>query len=106
MFSVLLNSCCIIAFLVQISCITYDYIYPEHPVSTTFRQDLDKIEFPIVFKVCVVPGFDAAEVRREGYRGATGFFNGRSIYNGSILGWGGHKKNIGKIKSANGSNQV
>ena len=104
MLSVLLNSCCIIAFLVQISLITYGYIKPEHPVTETYIQDLDKMEFPVVFKVCVIPGFDVSAVKREGYRGATGFFDGASLFNDSILGWGGHVDGFGKTKSSNGSN--
>ena len=104
MFSVLLNSCCIIAFLVQISFITYGYIKLEHPVTKTYRQDLDEIEFPVVFKVCVIPGFDDSAVKKEGYRGATGFFDGKSRFNDSILGWGGHVDGFGKTKSSNGSN--
>jgi hypothetical protein len=104
MLSVLLNTCCIIAFLVQISFITYGYIKPERPITETFRQDLDEMEFPVVFKVCVIPAFNDSAVKKEGYRGATGFFDGKSRFNDSILGWGGHVDGIGKPKSSNGSN--
>ena len=95
MFVVFLNFCCIIAFLVQISFITYGYIKPEHPVTKTFRKDLDMMEFPVVFKVCVLPGFDASAMKKEGYRGATVFFDGKSLFNDSILGGGGHVDGIG-----------
>ena len=104
MFLVFLNSCCLIAFLVQIAFITYENIKPEHPVTETYRQDLNEMEFPVIFKVCVIPGFDASAMKREGYSGATGFVDGKNLFNDSVLGWGGHVEDVGKPKSSNGNN--
>ena len=99
----LVNIGCIIAFLVQISLITYDYLLPDQTITDTYRQELDQIEFPVNFKICVIPGFNDSMLRQEGYPDTPGFFHGKSHFNGSIFGWGGHYENTEKRKSSKGN---
>ena len=102
MFLFVVNSCCFIAFLLQFFFITYDYLKPNHTVTESYKLGLNKMKFPIVFKICSVPGYDLSAISNAGYYGVYGFFDGKSHFNGSIIGWGGHTENFSSIDSSIG----
>ena len=101
-FWLIINILCILAFLVQISLITYGYLVPDKTHTFSYKQDLHQMEFPVLFKICVVPGFNDSQLKKEGYVGATGYFRGESRFNTSHFGWGGHYENRNKTKPSKG----
>ena len=102
MFVLLSNICCIIAFMVQALIITLNYLHPNQTTTDTFRHDLVEMDFPVISKICVVPGFNDS-VKRHGYAGTNDYFYGISKFNDSIIGWGGHFDGGKKRKSSDGN---
>ena len=95
-FMIFINICCVSAFLVQIFLITYDFLLPNETVTSTYKQDLDKITFPSIFKICIVPGFNDSMLSSQGYSSVSSYFDGQNIHNESNFGWGGHSKEKNK----------
>ena len=56
--------------------------------SKTFLNELDS--FPVVFDFIVKPGFDVEKLNETGYKDELDYFFGRSKFNSSVFGWGGH----------------
>ena len=83
-------ACCFCCFIVQISILAKDELYPNLPGSHKEEKHLDDIEFPILFKLCINPYLDALQLHKAGYRNMFHYFTGRSRFNGSIYGWAGH----------------
>ena len=52
--------------------------------------NLEHIEFPLLIKICMVPGFNEAAIREAGYNESWYYLYGQSKFNGSIFGWAGH----------------
>ena len=59
---------------------------------------LSEIEFPLIFKVCMKPGFDDQALNDMGYANNMAYFTGQSRFNSSIFGWAGHTPD-GKVLS-------
>ena len=89
--------------MVQVLIITLSYLNPDQTVTDTYRYDLVEMDFPVIFKICVVPGFNDSEVKRHGYAGTNDYFYGTSKFNGSIIGWGGHFDGVKERKSSDGN---
>ena len=51
---------------------------------------LEDIEFPLVIKICTVPGFNQTALHEAGYEDTWKFFLGQSRFNESVFGWAGH----------------
>ena len=47
-------------------------------------------DFPVVFKICITPGFDAKNLKFVGYSSVYNYFAGESRHNSSLIGWAGH----------------
>ena len=47
-------------------------------------------DFPVVFKICIQPGFAAETLKTVGYSDIHSYFLGESLYNRSLIGWAGH----------------
>ena len=94
--------------LIFISCfvhaifIAYDLICPTDTVLRFEQRNLDDIEFPIIFKVCITPGFNISELQEAGYKSIWYYFTGTSKYSENIYGWSGHTENGSTISSAKG----
>ena len=73
----ILKLACSIAFLMQISGSIYSQLDPKETVAKTVRADLNNIDFPVAFKVCMKPSFNTAEVEKVGYTYTYSFFAGR-----------------------------
>lgn len=54
------------------------------------EKQLKNLQFPIMFKICMKPGFNTTALKEEGYAGISEYFLGRSRFNSSVYGWAGH----------------
>ena len=81
------------AFIVHISFIG-NKVFTELPNLQVFKKQLKDIEFPLIFRVCAnqVQNGDA-KFQKYGYRNFDDFFRGKSMFNQSLFGWGGHMSN-------------
>ena len=89
----LVHLLCGLAFLVQLKSVFIDFMEPTVFNTLVEKKDLTEIDFPIVFKICVKPGFNISALEEAGYRtnlGPLGYFLGASAYNLSYHGWAGH----------------
>ena len=85
-----LNLCCILLFCWQTSGILSEWVHPSKTITRTTKKKLDKIEFPILFKICLNPGLNQTAIQEEGYLFDINYFTGESKFNGSLYGWAGH----------------
>ena len=51
---------------------------------------LKDLTFPIIFKICMKPGFKTTALKEEGYAGISEYFLGQSRFNNSLYGWAGN----------------
>ena len=59
---------CVIAFLVQITTLADEMINPIQTVVNTRRMNLSQLEtFPVVFKLCIQPGYNQTAIWDAGY---------------------------------------
>ena len=90
---------CSLAFTWQVYGIMRKWINPSHTTTDITKKRLEQVqEFPIIFKICPDPGFNATLLFEEGYNGTDSYFGGWSKFNGSIYGWAGHTETLG-VKS-------
>ena len=47
----------IVIFIAHVGYIIHELIYPEFPEIVNYKKNLNEIEFPIVFKICVREAF-------------------------------------------------
>ena len=99
---IIIQASCFIAFTLQIVIIANNQINPSQTISHLEERSLDSIEFPVLFKICIKPAFNIAELHRVGYDSIWAYFTGQSSYNKSVYGWGGHHKNGSSIASVAG----
>ena len=88
---------CFIAFLSQLFSLISSHIHPTQTLTRIEKKDLHGIPFPVLFKICIKPGFDRDELRNAGYKHAGRYFLGESRFNSSVVGWAGHLPD-GRIK--------
>ena len=93
---------CLLAFLTQISILIYDMINPTRTLTATQKVDFADIEFPLVFKVCIKPGYNETELRKLGYRNSLAYLAGMSMFNKSTFGWAGHSGEGGIVSNVSG----
>ena len=80
-----------LAFLVQFTSIVQDLL---HPSQTTIRIQEHKVtDIPILFKICVNPGFNLTKIKEEGYTNTYYYFLGQSMYSNTSYGWSGINNN-------------
>ena len=95
---------CVVAFMVQTTTLIASMINPKETLIKTQMMDFDEIDFPLTFKICVKPGFNITELRALGYANIAAYFEGRSRFNRSIIGWAGHTAD-GQVASNVSGNQ-
>ena len=81
---------CVVAFMVQTTTLIANMINPKETLIRTQIKDFDKIDFPLTFKICIAPGFNTTELKALGYWNSFAYFQGRSRFNASTIGWAGH----------------
>jgi len=78
------------AFLtVQLANVLEGYIKPQTTQTWEEYARLDDMEFPLVIKICVMPGFNQRALREFGYEDTFPYFLGRDEYDNvnSTYGW-------------------
>ena len=91
------------AFLtIQLARVFEDYIKPQTTRTWDEYARLEDMEFPLVVKICVIPGFNQTAVREQGYYDTFSYFVGRDHYanDTSTYGWAGHTNDSGTVNEA------
>ena len=96
---VFVHTICIAVCIIQVIILTRGLIQPTQTVVNTVRMNLTKIRFPLVFKICIKPGFNGSEIVNAGYKSRYWYFRGQSMYNSSIYGWAGHTTGGGVVSN-------
>ena len=92
-----------VAFIIHISYIFYFIVYPTLPEIKNYKKQLNEIEFPIAFQLCVEERANSTKrYNQVGYSDAWTFFYGQSKFNSSIYGWAGHMENGSTFESTQG----
>ena len=94
----LVHLICGLALLVQLKSVFINYMEPTVFNVVVEERDLQDMDFPLVFKICVKPGFNNTALEEAGYNTTFGpleYFLGRSKYNRSSYGWAGHTATSG-----------
>ena len=74
----LIHTCFIFAFLIQLFSIVIDLLHPDQTTTSIQEQKLQ--ELPILFKICINPGFNIEKLREQGYSSNYRYFLGKSRY--------------------------
>ena len=94
-----------LAFILHVSILVNNKLYPDLPDIQHYKKDLKEIDFPIAFKFCIEEKNNHKsneKYRHLGYNDLFYFYYGRSMFNDSIVGWAGHTKNGSTIGSVEG----
>ena len=86
----LANLVCTVVLTIQLVNVLKGYIQPT--ITRTWEEEvpLEDIEFPLVIKICIIPGFNQTALHEVGYEDTWNFFLGKSRFNDSVFGWAGH----------------
>ena len=90
---VVVNAICALILTFQLCIVLDGYINPS--VTHTWEKDVrleDIKEFPVVFKICVIPGFNSTALNEVGYNDSWSYFLGKSRFDNSTYGWAGHSE--------------
>ena len=90
----IINFACLVIFIVQALELVIQYRNPQFTTTSVEYRRLMEIEFPILFKVCVNPGFNSDKLSQYGYSDLVGYFHGKSSKGSSVIGWTGHPSNV------------
>ena len=104
-----INAIFFILFITHLSIICYQSLNPIVPSIRVFKEDLDKIDFPINFKVCVHELENiTARYQKVGYRDSYFFYMGISKFypRPFVGGWYGHTKDNKTLGSLEGCTNV
>ena len=100
---IMIDMILVITCSIHICFISYNIFSPEFPVIREYKKDLKDIDFPISFIFCVKESKDKnTRYQKYGYRDVTDYFEGVNMFNNSIVGWSGHRKNGSTFESAEG----
>ena len=95
---IVIHLACVAAFLVQIGSVLEGYMVPTLVNSQVEQKVLEDMEFPLIFMVCLKPGFNHTAIEEAGYDtkyGVLDYFKGKSKFNSSVYGWAGHTQDSG-----------
>ena len=99
----LIRFVCLIAFLIQTSTLINGMLNPKETLIGTNKVGFEKIEFPLIFKICIKPGFNDTELRNLGYLNGFRYLMGMSLYNKSHFGWAGHTQEGDIVSNVSGN---
>ena len=97
-----LNVFCALAFIFQLYEIVNEWTCPTQTTTAISTENLQDSAFPIIFQICVHPGFNRTAVTEEGYDRMDTYFRGQSRYNKSVYGWAGHSNETFQKKTVEG----
>ena len=86
----------------QMFIIGKNQLYPLHTINYMEEKPFVSVPFPVLFKICINPAFNDEELRKTGYSSSWGYFEGRSRYNRSHIGWAGHRADGSIVSSVQG----
>ena len=92
----------LIAFASHVCILLFSHLHPLYKETHIEERMLDKMKFPVVFKICFKPGFDLQKLQEVGYDSVSGYFSGQSRFNNSVFGWAGHTAGGGVFGSFKG----
>ena len=93
-----------VVFIVHFSYILYYIAHPELADIKHYKKDLQDVEFPLSFELCVEELADSNKRYNEvGYSDVWTYFYGMSKFNSSIIGWAGHKEDGSTFGSVKGN---
>ena len=98
---IVINICLLVMSIVHISLILKESLNPEIPSLQINHKNIEDIQFPIIFKVCVHEEFEENGMFREnndkfnkfGYENKIKFDAGESMFNSGLFGFNGHSEN-------------
>ena len=97
----------VVIFVFHVGFIINNIINPEIPEISISKKNLQEIEFPLSFLICINQhNNDSAKYKEVGYKSVYRFYKGESIFNNSIFGWRGHKINGSKYDTVEGHSIV
>ena len=73
------------------------FVHRVYTETNIYERNLHDIEFPIIFKICVLPGFNMEELRSVGYDSPGRYFLGQGRDVPHTVGWAGHGGNYGTV---------
>ena len=95
----LVNFTCFVAYSVQLTNVITGFLDRTQTNINKHEEDLHGQNFPVIFKMCINPGFNDTAINEAGYKNIFEFFVGQSSYNSSVYGWAGHTKDGGVVDS-------
>ena len=94
---------CFLALTAQFGFLLDGFLRPTQTTTQVEMVDLGDKQFPMVFKICLTPGFNDTEIQNAGYRNLLSYFGGQSSFNKSLFGWGGHTNSSESLGSVKGT---
>ena len=98
--NIILTCICLVHIIVNLHII----INPVSPSVKKYEKQLENIDFPLIFKVCLSNKYDFDNSKAWGYQLKLAFFEGKSRYNNSIYGWSGHSEDGNSLGNVEGKN--
>ena len=94
---ILANLACTAILTVQLANVLEGFVKPT--TTRTWEEEvlLQDIDFPVVIRICISPGFNETALREVGYNDTWSYFIGQSRFNDSVFGWAGHAEDSGTI---------
>ena len=90
-------------FFIHVSILIYEKLNPDLPEVKYYKRDLNEIDFPIAFQLCIGEKNNSNTKYKDlGYTNLFHFFYGESRFNDSIVGWAGHTENGSSLGSVAG----
>ena len=81
---------CTALFLYQLTKLLPSYFAQSLTNTEVSEMQLKDLDFPLNIKVCFRPSLNKTALKKLGYLDKAMFIVGRSRFNGSLIGWGGH----------------
>ena len=95
----LVNLFCTVVLTVQLVVVLDSYVNPTNTRTWDEEVMLADIEFPLIFKICVIPGFNEKAINDAGYYDTYFYFLGQSLFDNRTYGWAGHTNNSEQYKT-------
>ena len=91
---------CISVFAVQLFYLLPSYLSPTMTLTEMKDVELKDLDFPFDFVICVRPLLNDTTLKQLGYNDSIHYKYGRSKFNSSFVGWGGHTEEFGTLSNA------
>ena len=91
---------CISVFAIQLYSLLPSYLSPTMTFTEVRDVELKDLDFPFDFVLCVHPLLNDTTLKQLGYNDSIRYKYGRSKFNSSFVGWGGHTDKFGTLSNA------